>query len=289
MQKINKKAMSKQYMILNVLAFAEENSQSFENDALFQKHFQTLKTNAEAILALEEKILLYRMPLSEQKQKLLEDYMSSVGVLIDALNEVATTSANNNLLQFLSRCKTELRTAAQFSRLGLSRTLFDYVDTYRTELEALNKGKEIVDAAEKSFQIYSDFMLLPGQKRKKAASSFSDYNKLLDATSDYIRTHIRPFFNRAFIDQPSLMELFDRYLELPNMGKRTSKEDATEGAAHNSAPSASAAAPDSTDTSSNEAKPSSTEDVAPSNGSANAFNNNSAPTVATNASPSEAS
>lgn len=37
MQKINKRVTSQQYMVLNVLAFAEENGQAFENDALFLK------------------------------------------------------------------------------------------------------------------------------------------------------------------------------------------------------------------------------------------------------------
>lgn len=289
MQTINKKAMSKQYMILNVLAFAEENSQAFENDALFQKHLQTLKTNAGAILALEEKILLYRMPLGEQKKTLLAKYMAAVSVLVDALNEVALVSENNDLLQFLSSCKSELRNSSQFVRLGLSRTLFDYVNTFRTDLEALNNGKEIVGNAEESFQAYNDIMLLPAQKRKKAATFFNDYNQLIKVTIEYLRAHVRPYFTRAFVNQPSLLDLFERYLELPNMGKRTSKEEEAEDAMDNSTPDASAAAPDTTEPSSNEAKPSNTEDAAPSSGSTYASNNNSAPTVATNASPSEAS
>lgn len=289
MQTINKKAMAKQYMILNVLAFAEENGKAFENDALFQKHLQTLKTNATDILALEDKVLRYRMPLGEQKHKLLEDYMSAASVLIDALNEVGTLAPDNDMLQFLSNCKTSLWKTTDFGRLGLSRSLFDYVKAYRTELDALNKGKEIADTAEANFEAYQEFVLLPGQKRKKAATFFSDYNKLLEATNVYIRKHIRPFFNRAFIDQTSLLDLFDRYLEIPKTAKRSSKAEATEGAANNSADNASAAAPETSATAESVANPSNGEAAATDNNSSLAQNPSAAPAASSNTSSSEVS
>lgn len=289
MQKINKRVTSQQYMVLNVLAFAEENGQAFENDALFQKHLQTLKTNADALLALEEKILRYRMPLGEQKQKLLEDYLSSVGVLIDALNEVAAIASNEDLLQFLSNCKSALRNSSQFNRLGLSRNLFDYVNIFRTELETLNKGKEIVASAENRHQAYKDFVLLPSQKRKKAATFYSDYLKLLHATNAYVRSHIRPFFNRAFIDQPGLMELFDRYMEIPKTAKRTSNAEATAMPVDDNANPAATVAPETTASTGSTTNPSNNENNAVAPNDAVASSDSAPVAEVTNASSAEVS
>lgn len=131
-------------------------------------------------------------------------------------------------------------------------------------------------------------MLLPGQKRKKAAAFFSDYNKLLEATNVYIREHIRPFFNRAFIDQTSLLDLFDRYLEIPKTAKRSSKAEATEGAADNSADNASAA-PETSATAESVANPSNGEAAATNNNSSLAQNPSAAPAASSNTSSSEVS
>jgi DNA repair exonuclease SbcCD ATPase subunit len=222
---MNKRIRNSQYMVINVLAFLNEKGGVFKDDAQFQSLLGDLQTKVDKLQELESELLMIRLPLSEQKEKLKDEYGRCFQRLGASLNAIAQDLQLDQLQQLLERKNSILLYSGINPSLGYARKLLDAATTYETELEALSRGRETIDQAVLAFDKYEQISGRPGRRRKEAAEVYSEFKALLRECIDFIRIHIIAFFQRWDDVHPSLMNLLEEFSRIPQHGVRYQQDD----------------------------------------------------------------
>lgn len=163
--------------------------------------------------------------MSERKAQVREAFAKRLNTLALLLRDVATQQQLTQVQQFVQSIRTRLAHDSVASSLAFARELLEMAMTYRTEIEAMSKGQQIMEDAEEALEEFANMGLKPSRNRMEYSQHYRYFVERLQQAMIFINTSLLAFMAAWEEDESQTVALFYDHLNVPNYGKRYERDE----------------------------------------------------------------